>query len=557
MQLARKLSFVWLVLLSFATRATDVVCPGPLPPAPAQGVCAVTAGSPALRMQGDLLGPDGVIGNGQMIVGSDGLIACVACDCSSDPDFAAATRIECPEGVISPGLIDSLHRIPFSQNPPVPDNGERYEHRHDWRIGQNGHTEINVAGGASADQRRWGELRALLTGTTSLNGVGSNSAGMVRNLDVDADASVLAATRWRTQTFPLNDANGTEQSCANYAYAATQTEIETRVVGDGIATRAKDEWMCMTGQYTGGIDRIEAEPLAGMLGVNATIVDEARIRGTSLTWTPRYNVRLYGDPGAPTLFRSIGVPIALGSNWTATGSMNLQRELACADQLNAVYLDHRFSDRELWAMVTRNAAQIGGFGHAIGALAPGLQADIAIFNGQAREAYRAVIDAEPADVVLVLKSGLPMHGDAAVMSALGHASCEDLVICGVDKKTCVFRESGDTQTLGQLSTANAGNYGLFYCGTPDDEPSCLPARLTLTGGAATYTGQITATDLDGDGIANAGDNCPTIFNPVRPMDSGMQADVDSDGIGDVCDACPLVDGTTACFDEVFEDGFEN
>jgi imidazolonepropionase-like amidohydrolase len=554
MKFTNRWSFAGLMLVSFMVQGADVNCPGPLPPPPAQGVCAVTAGSAALRMQGDLLGPDGVIGNGQMMVGSDGLIACVGCDCSSDPDFAAATRIECPEGVISPGLIDSLHRLSFSQNPPAPDNGERYEHRHDWRLGQNAHTEINVAGMASSDQRRWGELRALLTGTTSLNGVGSNSAGMVRNLDVDADSSVLAATRWRTQTFPLNDANGTEQSCANYAYAATQTEIETRVVAEGIAARAKDEWTCMTGQYAGGIDRIEAEPLAGMLGVNATIVDEARIHGTSLAWTPRYNVRLYGDPGAPTLFRSIGVPIALGSNWTATGSMNIQRELACADELNNVYLDHRFSDRELWAMVTHNAAQIGGFGNAIGALTPGLHADIAVFDASTREAYRAVIDAEPTDVVLVLRSGTPLVGDASVMDALGKGSCDSLDMCGAPRKVCVEDEYGLSMTA--LTTNNTGNYPLFFCGAPDNEPSCLPARVTVTGGAATYTGQITASDLDGDGIANAGDNCPTIFNPVRPMDSGTQADVDSDGIGDVCDACPLVDGTTACI-EVFEDGFEN
>ena len=36
-------------------------------------------------------------------------------------------------------------------------------------------------------------------------------------------------------------------------------------------------------------------------------------------------------------------------------------------------------------------------------------------------------------------------------------------------------------------------------------------------------------DVDGDGIANEADNCPTDFNPD-------QKDVDGDGIGDVCDS---------------------
>jgi hypothetical protein len=40
-------------------------------------------------------------------------------------------------------------------------------------------------------------------------------------------------------------------------------------------------------------------------------------------------------------------------------------------------------------------------------------------------------------------------------------------------------------------------------------------------------------DLDGDGVANVKDNCPTTYNPD-------QADEDGDLVGDVCDNCPEV-----------------
>ena len=40
-------------------------------------------------------------------------------------------------------------------------------------------------------------------------------------------------------------------------------------------------------------------------------------------------------------------------------------------------------------------------------------------------------------------------------------------------------------------------------------------------------------DLDGDGVLDAVDNCPGVYNPT-------QADTDSDGRGDACDNCPLV-----------------
>ena len=52
--------------------------------------------------------------------------------------------ITCPDGAISPGLINTHDHITFTQNPPYTDTGERYEHRHEWRKGLDGHTEDSV-----------------------------------------------------------------------------------------------------------------------------------------------------------------------------------------------------------------------------------------------------------------------------------------------------------------------------------------------------------------------------------------------------------------------------
>ena len=63
---------------------------------------------------------------------------------------------------------------------------------------------------------------------------------------------------------------------------------------------------------------------------------------------------------------------------------------------------------------------------------------------------------------------------------------------------------------------------------------------------------------DGDGVPDELDNCPTIFNPIRPADcvNGVckQADSDGDGKGDACDKCPL-DATDACiYNDLLRDG---
>jgi hypothetical protein len=55
-------------------------------------------------------------------------------------------------------------------------------------------------------------------------------------------------------------------------------------------------------------------------------------------------------------------------------------------------------------------------------------------------------------------------------------------------------------------------------------------------------------DLDGDGIANASDNCPAAANPD-------QANSDSDSHGDACDNCPLYGNENQI--DVDEDGIGN
>ena len=98
-----------------------------------------------------------------------------------------------------------------------------------------------------------------------------------------------------------------------------------------------------------------------------------------------------------------------------------------------------------------------------------------------------------------------------------------------------------------ILAAGTPYYPLFFCKdtVPQNEPSCLPARPAAVKSSTIYTGTITADDKDGDGIPSSQDNCPAIFNPVRPMDGGHQADGDHDGIGDACDEC-ADDPTQSC-----------
>ncbi|MFN2375386.1 MAG: dockerin type I domain-containing protein, partial [Candidatus Binatia bacterium] len=152
----------------------QIVCQALAPPP--SGTCTVSAlseGPAGTVLVGDVLTPGTIYRGGQVVVSADGIIVQAGCAqaCTSNVDCAAvaagATVITCPEAAISPGLINAHEHITFSQASPHVGTSERYEHRHDWRAGKNGHTQIPVAGGGNSDVAAWSELRHLLGGATS------------------------------------------------------------------------------------------------------------------------------------------------------------------------------------------------------------------------------------------------------------------------------------------------------------------------------------------------------------------------------------------------------
>jgi hypothetical protein len=260
---------------------------------------------------------------------------------------------------------------------------------------------------------------------------------------------------------------------------------------------------------------------------------------------------LYGNTAPVTLLRQLGVGLTLGTDWLLSGSMNLSRELACARSLSQVAYNDAFSDLDLFRMVTSNPARAVGLGRGLGALAPGYTADVVVFADHGRRDYGAVVQAEPADVELVLRGGRALYGDANLVSAFASADCETFDLCGTPKSACVLADAG--LTLSALRAAGEGIYPLFSCADPPNEPGCVPSR------PGEYAPQSVADDRDADGIPDREDLCPDIFDPIRPLDHGGQADYDADGLGDACDPCPFTVGSCpeAPLDDRDGDGIED
>jgi hypothetical protein len=544
---------------------TVIECPS-LPMTPN---CAITKPSvppTSTMLFGDVLAGEFVYKNGGVKIGTDGKIAAVGCMTPA----SSALVISCPKQIISPGLINPHDHLSYNQNSPGgqnnnngasnpnyvlcnnPDNAfanplcekYRYDRRNEWRKGLNGKPKINAPWGGTDQAKAWNELRHVLVGTTSIAGSGGQ-IGLARNPDVLALMEGLVTPDKKTvdyDTFPLGDTSnvdGHDYGDCHYPNVAQPSVLGNLIflphVAEGINEYAHNELYCLTGRGDGS-EALQAKNSTFIHTVAAIPVDSEIIKKADMTlvWSPRSNLSLYGNTAQVTLYDTLGVRLSLSTDWTPSGSINLFRELACAANYNEVYLNGHFSKQHLWQMVTVNAARALGIDDQVGTIAVGQWADIAVYNAIGKgytSYYDPILKGDVSEVSLVLRAGRPLYGDEAVVMALDNR-CEFLSggVCGNDVAVCV-RETG--YSFSELKSANDNSYPLFFCGVPEDEPSCVPARYQE------YSGKVTALDSDGDGIANVADNCPNVFNPIRPMDNGVQADSNGDGKGDVCDPHPL------------------
>ena len=497
-------------------------------------------GGTSTVITGTILTESQVLENGSVLVDAGGTIAAVGCDVTSDPRAASATIVACPGALVTPGFINPHDHIWYNHRQPSQLPAERYAHRHQWRLGLEGHTQPDFERAESLELIAWGELRHLLSGTTSIAGMGG-VPGLVRNLE---ENSLNGLSDWPasfTTVFPLGDADGImlDEGC-DYPQLVTASEFADAGsfqahVAEGVDDRAANEIACVTGQGLASVD-VTAMPAAFVHFIAASPDDAAllRERGASVVWSPRSNIALYGHTAPVTMLDTMGVNVALSTDWLPSGSMNLLRELSCASDFSDDYLDGYFSAVDLWRMVTIDSARSFALQDILGSISPGKQADIAIFrDGPSADPFEDLINAADSDLLLVFRQGRPLAGKAELIHALD-SSCNTLpaeLTCNQDIAICLTAD----RNLENMLAANRHSYPLMSCGAvPLNEPTCTPS----------WPGQFDGQrkpghDDDGDGIANEHDNCPKVFNSPRPMDAGQQPDHDRDGMGDACDQNPM------------------
>ena len=430
-----------------------------------------------LLLSGTVVTPD-VSFEGEVLIAGDTL-ACVAPSCAGEPAAADATVVV-TNGIIFPGLIDAHNHILFDifdetdwspaklyTNHNQWPNEARYKAMVDAKQYLNGEAGSPVSIGCEMD--KYGELKALIAGTTSVVGSANPAnrscyGSLARTIDQSANG--LPADKVQAATiFPTTSA--ADSVCANVDDGSTDAYVIH--VAEGVDATARAEWSKLGTVTTA--DGCLYDPHTTI--VHGTALGEPELSavaasGISLVWSPRSNVFLYG--GGTDLTKTANIPLALAKginvalapDWSIGGSQNLLDELRFADRVDNSVWGDVIAPRALVQMVTTHAARALGLAGVLGALAPGMKADVVVVGGDRARPYEALLAATPADVRLVTVDGRALYGDAA-LAALGPASpgCEPLDVCGAAKFVCVAAPGGTAgnklgQTLGEITAAVAG-----------------------------------------------------------------------------------------------------
>lgn len=375
-------------------------------------------------------------------------------------------------GTLFPGLIELHNHLSYNALPlwQVP---RRFEHRGQWPdhpdyrrlisgpmtvVGA--HRDDDDRAALLAPLVRYVECKALLGGTTTSQGImlASNAGvqryyrGLLRNVE-QTDDPTLSEAQARIDDVDARDAKAfvarlnKEDSCF-------LLHLSEGLTADGAATSiarrhflalqvAPDAW-ALNNRFTG----IHA---AGLLPEDFEVLGR---HGGSMVWSPLSNLLLYGGTARVDAARRAGVRVALGSDWSPSGSKNLLGELKVAWLCAQHLFGGQFDARAIVAMATREAATVLRWQHALGSLAPGRRADLIVVAGRQGDPYEQLLHAGEGALRLVMVNGVPRVGTPALMAALGVGAGERWRVGRAERRLNLGQSTGDPD-VAALSLAQA------------------------------------------------------------------------------------------------------
>jgi cytosine/adenosine deaminase-related metal-dependent hydrolase len=419
---------------------------------------SVIPGDPArILLKGVVVRPSGPIPGEVLVTGAG--ISCAASTCPAE----GATVID-TKGIILPGLIDAHNHAAFGmfdESDWVPIKA--YRNHNQWPATDPGYKKVmaakkhlETAAGLVCEMDKYGEIKALMAGTTSVllapkGSVRSCFASLSRTIDTQFNDLTGDDTIQTSISVPTND--GAQRVCA----ALNSGKIHSYVVhvGEGIDPTSRKEFDTFAGRAAGCLLRPETTIIHGT-AFGKPEFEKMAAHNMALVWSPKSNLFLYkrddGKPGTTDIGAALdaGVKtIALGPDWALGGSINLFDELRVADQVARGQAWDLVTPERLFQMVTIDAAKALGVASLLGSIEPGKRADLMVLAATG-DPFAALLKATTKEVRLVMVNGKILFGDQSLSAAAAFPPCDVVPVCGSQKFLCVAEPAGTAaDKLGQ------------------------------------------------------------------------------------------------------------
>ena len=359
----------------------------------------------------------------------DGSIAAVQKAEAPAPTGFEAVKVLQTKGTIYPGLIDLHDHLSYNalQLWDVP---KKYTNRDQWAQGDTYRKLITGPMKALAHTPkyvpavvRYVECKCLVAGTTTAQGIALSSyagiqhfyRGIVRNVEQTDEPELPEAGTH------ISDVESKDRD--KFLKRLESLDCLLLHLSEGTDDAAREHFLAL--QAPSGKWAITGS-LAGIhcVALQKKDFDVLAKAGAAMVWSPLSNLLLYGQTADMSKARAAGVLVALGPDWSPSGSKNLLGELKLAHLVSGLGGDG-LSDYDLLALATRSAAKILRWDKQLGTLEIGKRADILVVAGDSGDGHAHLFTRGESDVELVVINGIPRYGASQVMRRLlGEAAAQ-------------------------------------------------------------------------------------------------------------------------------------
>jgi 5-methylthioadenosine/S-adenosylhomocysteine deaminase len=390
----------------------------------------VTVGSDPSKsvLQGRLVTPDAII-DGELVIDGE-TITCVAVDC---PDPPGATRFVISDAYIVPGFIDAHNHVAYNVLPKWTPP-KRYQNRGQWQRAaaykafKQPYARLKDHDHLFCEMVKYGELKALLSGVTTIQGTAPNQAcfrTLIRNAENQNELGT-PPSYIRTFILDIKSFKGPPPK-----WAVTKAFVVH--LAEGVDGPSRQEFATLKQK---GLLTAQTAIIHGTAFGDSEFAQMARV-GAKLIWSPQSNLALYGQTTNIKLAVQHGVLVSLGVDWNPTGSDTIFDELRVAAKVNEENFAHTIADGDWLKLITVNPATALALETQIGKLAAGFKADVTVLEAHDPDPGRSLLKTQLPDVHMVWVGGELLYGDETVLEQVKAGVCEAFQVQGANKRVCV------------------------------------------------------------------------------------------------------------------------